>query len=131
MGSCMEPAISVSVPARPEFVYLLRTVVAGVAGRLELPFDVIQDMRLAVHEASADLLSAGPTATTISLRLTPESDRLTVLIWTDADIAEWPRSVGRDQLTWRILSSLTDEAQVVRLDGAPGIRLQKGLPVRG
>jgi len=127
----MEPAISVSVPARPEFVYLLRNVVASVAGRLELPFEVIQDMRLAVHEASADLLSAGPAATTLSLRMIRESDNLTVLVWTDADVAEWPRAVGRDQLTWRILSSLTDEAEIVRLDGAPGIRLQKGLPVRG
>ena len=100
----MEPTISVSVPARPEFVYLFRTVVASVAGRLDLPFEVIQDMRLAVHEASADLLAAGPTAETLTLRLIPEADRLTVLIWTDADVAEWPRAVGHDQLTWQILS---------------------------
>jgi serine/threonine-protein kinase RsbW len=127
----MEPSISVSVPARPEFIYLFRTVVASVAGRLELPFEVIQDMRLAVNEASADLLSAGPTASTLSLRLVPGADSLTVLIWTDADVAEWPRAVGRDQLTWQILSSLTDEAKIVRLDGAPGIRLQKRFSARG
>lgn len=127
----MENSISVSVPARPEFIYLLRTVVASVAGRLELQYEVIEDMRLAVHEASADLLSAGVGARTLSLHLELQDEHLTVLIWTDADVARWPRAAARDQLTWQILSSLTDEAQIVRHDGAPGIRLQKRLRATG
>jgi serine/threonine-protein kinase RsbW len=127
----VEQNISVSVPARPEFIYLLRTVVASVAGRLDLQYEVIEDMRLAVHEASADLLSVGEGAKTLSLRLEPGADRLTVFIWTDAEVSDWPRAVGRDQLTRHILSSLTDEAQIVRHDGAPAIRLEKRLPVSG
>jgi hypothetical protein len=46
-------AITVTVPARAEFLHLIRSVVASVAARRDLSIDAIEDLRLAVDEACA------------------------------------------------------------------------------
>jgi anti-sigma regulatory factor (Ser/Thr protein kinase) len=43
----VSPVIA-TVPARAEFVHVLRTVVAAVAARLDLPYDALDDLRMAV-----------------------------------------------------------------------------------
>jgi serine/threonine-protein kinase RsbW len=44
------------VPATPGSVQILRNVVAGVAARLDMPIDQIEEVRLAVTEAASLLL---------------------------------------------------------------------------
>ncbi len=49
-------AVSVDVPAIPGFVQVLRNIAAGVAARLDMPIDQIEELRLAVTEAASLLL---------------------------------------------------------------------------
>ena len=126
----MDHAVKVSVPARSGFVGLLRSVVASAGGHLGLSLDDIEDLRLAVNEACADLLEHGPEGTVLRLHLAADDGELTVLVWTNAEVAGWPRTDAHDRLTWRILSSLTDEATMVRSPDGPAIRLMKRRPAR-
>lgn len=121
--------VSVSVPARPDFIHVLRSVVAAVAARAEFSFDAIDDLRLAVDEASAQLLSLSAPATTLSMSVTVNDDGgdIEVLASTDADVSTgvWPPAGAERTLTWQVLSALADEARFERIGSGPGLRLRK------
>ena len=65
--------ITVSVPPESGSIQVLRAVTASVAARMNMPFDGIEDLRLAVAEACAWLLglAGGATSMTLRLRLDP------------------------------------------------------------
>lgn len=122
------PDVTVSVPARPDFIHVLRSVVAAVAARADFTFDSIDDMRLAVDEASAQLLAFAAPATMLTLRITlSDEGSLEVVASTDADVstAVWPPEGAERTLTWQVLSALADEARFERLDSGPALRLWK------
>jgi serine/threonine-protein kinase RsbW len=123
--------IAVSVPARPEFVPVLRSVVATVAARLDFPFDAIEDLRIAVDEACAQLLAVGRAeARTLRLRITPSSDGMHLVASTDARAA-WPPGAERT-LAWQVIEALADGADFETEDGGPVLRMTKLLqPPRG
>nr|WP_257571148.1 anti-sigma regulatory factor [Streptomyces sp. NP160] len=52
--------VELVVPAAPEYLSVLRTATAGLAARLDLTIDEIEDLRIAVDEACALVL--GPQA---------------------------------------------------------------------
>src|SRR3972149_464992 len=62
-------AVHVAIPARAEFLHVLRSVTGAVAGHLLLTLDDIDDLRLAVDEACERLLSLPGTPRTIRLEL--------------------------------------------------------------
>jgi serine/threonine-protein kinase RsbW len=49
--------VDLRVPADPAYLAVIRTATAGLAARLDLTLDEIEDMRIAVDEACALLLS--------------------------------------------------------------------------
>ena len=53
--------IDLRVPADPAYLAVIRTATAGVATRLDLTLDEIEDLRIAVDEACALLLDPPPT----------------------------------------------------------------------
>lgn len=118
--------VTVTVPARPEFVHVLRSVVATVAARADLTYDEIDDLRLAVDEACAQLLTIPAPAETLALHLTPiEDGGLVVVVTTDADHPSWPPAGAERTLTWQVLSALADEARFEDVEGHPALRLTK------
>lgn len=121
--------VTVSVPARPDFIHVLRSVIAAVAARADFTYDSIDDLRLAVDEASAQLLAFESPATTLTLRIssTEGGGDLDVVVSTDADVgtAAWPPEGAERTLTWQVLSALADEARFERLDSGPALRLRK------
>ena len=122
------PDVTVSVPALPDFIHVLRSVVAAVAARADFTFDSIDDLRLAVDEAGAQLLSFGAPATSLTLRIASTDDGgLEIVASTDADVttAVWPPENAERTLTWQVLSALADEARFERLDSRPALRLRK------
>ena len=116
----------ISVPPRTEFIALLRTVIGGVATRMELSLDAIDDLRLAVDETMALLLTASRGASRIEMRLDPTDAELIATVGTDEPIELWPPLDYRDTLPWQVISGLTDSAQMARSErGTPTITFAK------
>jgi serine/threonine-protein kinase RsbW len=121
----MDHAITVSVPARTGFVHVVRAVTAGVAARLDFSIDEIDDLRLAVDEASAHVLSSNPSSSRLTVRLMPFDDRLEIVTSGDEASPTWPDEGARGSMSWHVLAALTDEAMMERLDHGPAIRFTK------
>jgi len=107
--------VSIEIPARAEFIAVLRAASAVIASRLDFTLDDIDDLRILVDEAASVLLSAGAEG---SLRC--EIDSVDEIDSEDAAITF--RLHGRllnghsphgEGFAWSILNALAHE---VRLD---------------
>lgn len=129
----MSPDIAVSVPARPEFVHVLRSVVASVAARLDFPYDAIEELRIAVDEACSQLLATGGgRASTLRLRITPSTDGVELVASSDAVRVPWPPANAERTLAWQVIEALADRAAFEQHDGGPALRIAKSArPPRG
>jgi len=117
--------ISLSTPARSEFVHLLRGVAAGVGASVDLSFDEIDDLRLAVDEACAHLLKLEPKATALRLRIERRQRSLDVVVSLVAEQDGGLLPQTQQFLTWHILAALTDGAAVESTEDGPAIRFSK------
>jgi serine/threonine-protein kinase RsbW len=119
-------AVSVDVPATPEFVQVLRIVAAGVAARLDMPIDQIEDIRLAVAEAGSLLLQETP-ATSLRMTIGRDGDTLDVTLMSDGRVDPWPTDRVLASWPWLVVKGLTDEVRADRAEGAgPSISFTKG-----
>ena len=126
MADPHDRSVFLTVPPRTEFIALLRTVTGGVATRMQLPLDAIDDLRLAVDEAVALLLTASHEASRIEMRLDPSDTELSATVGTDAPIELWPPGGYQDTLPWQVISGLTDGARMARSErGTPTITFSK------
>jgi serine/threonine-protein kinase RsbW len=117
--------IRVSVPARAEFVHVLRAVTATVASRVPVSFDGIEDLRLAVDEACAQLLALDGPPTMLTLLLRPLPERLEVVVRIDAAAEGWPPPALERTLGWRVLTALVEAVSPDVLGAEPSIRFAK------
>jgi anti-sigma regulatory factor (Ser/Thr protein kinase) len=75
--------VRLSLPARPENVAVVRHVLSGLAEALNLPSEIVEDMRLAVTEACTNVVRHaydGERAGPIEIVLRPDGDRLDVIV---------------------------------------------------
>lgn len=75
--------ISVTIPARPEFVSVARLAAATVAARQGFTYDEIEDLKTAVGEACAALIQAAPGrnhAVPVTMQLAIRPDGLEVRV---------------------------------------------------
>ena len=117
--------VVVSVPARPEFMQLLRAAVGSVAARVDFTYEAIDDLRIAVDEACARILSVPGTPTTLFLRITPEETGIEVVAYTDGEAEDWPPERFEESLTAKILHALTDGVTFERVGSSPAVRVLK------
>jgi hypothetical protein len=125
--------VSLSVPAKPDFLHVVRAVVSGVGARQGLTYDAINELCLAASEAAAYLLGLTPAdgaapGGRLSVRMRAESD-IDVIVMTDASVPTWPPPAQRT-LAWRILAGLVDDVSFVVEEGCPAIRLVLSGPAR-
>jgi serine/threonine-protein kinase RsbW len=120
--------ITVSVPPEGGSVQVLRAVTASVAARMNMPFDGIEDLRLAVDEACAWLLGLAREATSMTLRLRPMDDRLEAVVSIDAAGRARPPPDLEQSLSWKVLSALVDTVSLDAEASEPSIRLIKRTP---
>ena len=120
----MTSDVTVSVPARPDFVRLLRAVVSSVGARLDMTYDRIDDLRIAVDEACAQLLATA--AGSITMRVTPADGRVIVNVCADAEVDPdaWPPPDVEESLAWRILAGLADEVHFELSEEGPVVRVE-------
>jgi serine/threonine-protein kinase RsbW len=114
--------VTVKIPARPDFVRLLRAVVASVGARFDLTYDRIDDLRMVVDEASAQLLRL--PAETLTMKVTP-GERMVIVVHSDASPnGAWPPPQVEDTLAWRVLSGLADDVRFEQTPDGPGVRIE-------
>jgi serine/threonine-protein kinase RsbW len=114
--------VSLSLPADPESIALVRTMVAGVASKLALPYDAVDDLRIAAAEASAMLLTYGADGSRLRVDLVPSQADLRLTIWVEGSGAGSDLT-GSDSLAWRVIEGLADEAEVTDVDGDAAVEL--------
>lgn len=118
-------AVSAEVPATPEFVQVLRNVAAGVAARLDMPIDQVEEVRLAVTEA-ASLLLEEADADSLHMTIGRGGDSLDVTLTSDGRVDQWPTDRVLSSWPWLVVKGLTDEIRADRGDGSgPSISFTK------
>jgi serine/threonine-protein kinase RsbW len=119
----LNATVSLELPADPESIAVVRAVVASVASRLALPYDAVDDLRIAAAEASAVLLSAGTEGTRLRVALQQSDAELHLTIWVEG-AGPAPGLARSERLAWKVLEGLTDEAGMREVDGSPAIELR-------
>ena len=95
--------VKVTMPAEGAYLSVLRTATAGLAARLDFTLDEIEDLRIAVDEACAMLLSQAIPGTNLECAFDLESDQMTITV---SVVAAEPRMPARDTFAWTVLSAL-------------------------
>jgi serine/threonine-protein kinase RsbW len=135
----MEEVLELEIPARPEFVALVRLVVSSVAStRRVLAEERIDDVKLAVSEACTNAIEAhGAVATDdhVVVRLIEGDDRLEVLIddsgrgFDPATLPEHPPVTDPERLNFErglgipLIRTLVDEVAFDSGDDGTSVKL--------
>ncbi len=107
--------VELVVPADPAYLAVLRTASAGMAARLDLELDEIEDLRIAVDEACSLLLHGAGAADRLRSVFVLGEDWLQVEVSGPAASLPSPRSIA-----WVVLEALVGEVEAHEpTDGAP------------
>jgi serine/threonine-protein kinase RsbW len=112
-------SIELRVPADPAYLAVIRTAAAGLAARLDLTLDEIEDLRIAVDEACALLLDhqAHP-GETVTATFTVGTDALAVHV-----TGPTRKLPTRDSFAWSVLEALVGEVETGTGDEGSWVRL--------
>jgi serine/threonine-protein kinase RsbW len=107
--------VELTVPASPAYVAVVRTATAGLAARVDITVDRIEDLRIAVDEACALLVRGSnhrPVPTNHALleadgvlrcRFVLHEESLTIVV--QGPVTQLPEP---DSFAWSVLSALVD-----------------------
>ena len=104
--------VVLTLPAAPEFVRLARLTCAGLATRIGMGYDEVEDLRIAVGEACSLLIGAGARAgaLTLTFGLAPAALSVTILgRFEDTRAAD---EEDNTSLSDQILDAVVDEHEV-------------------
>ncbi len=112
--------VQLRVPADSAYAAVLRTTTAGLAARLDFTIDDIEDLRIAVGEASAMVLPQADPGSDLTclFHLQQTRLRLTLVVHTSD-----PRPPDYDSFAWQVLTTLASDAEVSTSDGAFSVTL--------
>ena len=105
--------VELRLPADSAYVSVLRTTTAGLAARLDFPIDDIEDLRIAVGEASAMVLPEAAAETDLVCRFHLSPGTLTVEVEVTAETAD----PDYDSFAWQVLSTLATSADADTAEG--------------
>ena len=95
--------VTVRLPAEGAYLSVLRTATAGLAARLDFTLDEIEDLRIAVDEACAMLLSQAVPGSNLECGFTLSQDTMTIAVSVPCLDPEQPAS---DTFAWTVLTAL-------------------------
>jgi serine/threonine-protein kinase RsbW len=119
----------IEVPARAQYVKVLRSILASVAAGLDFSLERIDDLKVAVGEASSQLLDAAPDGLTLKVEADPVPEGLRVDVALDASGLLWPPPDIESTLTWRVLSTVAADIDFGRSDEGIFVRLLVTTPL--
>lgn len=106
----------------------IRAIAADLAGRADFDLDAISDLRMAVDEACATLVSVARPEATLICRFTVVPELIEVETAVGVATGEGSEVVATGTFGWRVLQTLADHVGVLDLPGETpqvGIRLVK------
>jgi serine/threonine-protein kinase RsbW len=107
--------VELRLPADSAFASVLRTTTAGLAARLDFPIDDIEDLRIAVGEASAMVLPEAAPGSDLTCRFYMAHAELTVTVEVTA---VGPVTPDYDSFAWQVLATLASHAKAASKDGS-------------
>lgn len=127
--------VEVTIPARAEFVSVVRLTTAAVAARQGLMYDEIEDLKIAVSEACTSLITAGVApGSSLVVRFALRRDALEVSvdghgpgIALDPAAPDGDAALDEGRLGVFLMQCLVDEVEARRdvAAGTAGVRLVK------
>ncbi|HWC15068.1 MAG TPA: hypothetical protein VG929_10845 [Actinomycetota bacterium] len=116
--------ISVSIPASPEYLKVVRLIVSGLASRLRFTIDDIEDLKIAVDELSAYLTGAQGRDGSLQIGFQIYDDRIEI---SGAGHFSAGTKVRTDltEMSKMILDTVVDSATLHQTDGVPSFTLTK------
>ena len=114
--------VQLRMPADSAYVGVLRTATAGLAARRDFTLDEIEDLRIAVDEMSALLLTQVRAGASLDCLFELGPDDLTVHVSAESDHPKAPRE---DSLAWTLLTALAGELHATVSDTALTLSLHK------
>ena len=98
--------VCLKLPALGAYLSVLRTATAGLASRLDFTIDDIEDLRIAVDEACAMLLTQAVPGADLNCTFELTADAISVSVAVLTLDGEQP---SRDTFAWTVLTALAGE----------------------
>jgi anti-sigma regulatory factor (Ser/Thr protein kinase) len=121
----LSDALVLTFPNEPRFFALVRLVLSGLAAQLDLPYERVDDLQLAVEGA---LAAESPPGGEVTLRIEPRKEALSVWmspLGGQSISSDQPeRTLGFQQ----IAAELVDAVEIVMVEGKNWLRLEKRIP---
>lgn len=112
--------VELRLPADGAYASVLRTLTAGLAARLDFTMDDIEDLRIAVSEATAMVLQEADPDTDVVCRFDLAPGELSLDCSTTSTA---PTPPDYDSFGWQVLTTLTTAASVDAKPGHYAVRL--------
>jgi len=126
-------SVTITFPARPEYLLLARLALTGVARFVKADEEALADLRLAVTEAAANACrhAYAGGAGDVTVRFALDDDRLEVVVEDDGpgfdrgSVDEWQAdALGEDGMGLAIIRAVADQVEVGSRPGGVGTRLR-------
>jgi len=105
-GGAVRDVVVLRLPAAGAYLSVLRTATASLASRLDFTIDDIEDLRIAVDEACAMLLTQAMAGADLECRFELTRDAIDVAVSVLTLDGQEP---SRDTFAWTVLTALAGE----------------------
>lgn len=116
--------VTLTIPASPQYLQVVRLIAAGLASRLKFTLDEIEDLKIGVDELSAYFTGTQGRDGTLEIAFAIGDDALEIT----GTGSFAPGDKIRTDLTdfsRMILETVADEATLVKTDGVPTFTISK------
>ena len=126
-------SVTISVPARPEYLLLARLALTGVARSAQVNEEALADLRLAVTEAAANACRHAYPGKSgdVTVRFAVDADTMEILVedsgpgFDSRSVGEWePDALGDDGMGLAIIRAVADEVEIGSRPGGAGTRVR-------
>jgi serine/threonine-protein kinase RsbW len=102
----MRPDVELRLPVDSAYVSVLRATTVSLAARLDFTIDDIEDLRIAVGEASAMVLPSADAGSDLVCRYFMRPGEVSITVEVSSSDPELPEEDG---FAWQVLSALTTD----------------------